>query len=61
MGQSGKNNSVPTFRMYQKHPFPENMVVDIIKLEMHDKSVVLLSKILKLYGKYVDIEINQER
>ena len=44
MGQSGKNNGVPTFRIYRKHPLPVNMAVDINKLEMHDKSVDLLSK-----------------
>ena len=43
------------------HPLPVNMAVDINKLEMHDKSVDLLSKNRKIYGKYVDIDINQER
>ena len=39
-----KINSVPTFRIYQKDPLPVNMAVHINKLEMHDKSVDLLSK-----------------
>ena len=44
MGQSGKNNGVPTFRIYRKHPLPVNMAVDINKLEIQDKTVSLLSK-----------------
>ena len=39
-----KYNSVPTFRIYRKHPHPVNIAVDINKIEMHDKSVDLLSK-----------------
>ena len=31
----------PTFRIYQKNPLPINMVVDINKPEIRDKSVDL--------------------
>ena len=44
IGQAGKNNGVLTFRIYQKYPLPVNMAVDINKVEIHDKSVNLLSK-----------------
>ena len=44
IGQSGKNNCVSTFRIYQKYPLPVNMAVDKNKLESHDKNVNLLSK-----------------
>ena len=41
---TGKNNGVPTFRIYQKYPLPVNMAVDINKLEIQDKTDSLLSK-----------------
>ena len=43
IGQSGKNNSVPIFRIYRKHLLPVNMA-DINKLEIEDKTVSLLHK-----------------
>ena len=44
IGQSSKNNGVPTFRIYQKYPLNVNMAVDKNKLESHDKNINLLSK-----------------
>ena len=45
------NNSVPTFRIYQKHSLSVNMVVDINKPQIRDKSINLLRKLPTIFEK----------